>query len=87
MRLVRRHSRVAIYGFTSMLEFLAREVVAREILLPPGRVVTAWSGGEMLYPEQSDVFRRSFGVPILNCYGGRELGRWPGSRPTGHRSA
>jgi phenylacetate-CoA ligase len=28
----------------------------------------------MLFAGQSDLFRRAFGVPILNRYGGRELG-------------
>jgi phenylacetate-CoA ligase len=27
----------------------------------------------MLFESQSETFRRAFGVPILNCYGGREL--------------
>src|SRR5207248_7332353 len=41
--------------------------------LPPGKVATAWNGGEMLFPEQAELFRRAFDVPILNRYGGREL--------------
>ena len=27
----------------------------------------------MVFEEQSKIFRKAFGVPILNCYGGREL--------------
>ncbi|MCA1560502.1 MAG: hypothetical protein LC804_09630, partial [Acidobacteria bacterium] len=64
---------VAVGGFTSMLEFVARRTLERGQTPPVGRVHTAWNGGEMLLPEQIDVFQRAFGVPILNLYGGREL--------------
>ena len=73
MRVVRTRRPVAIYGFTSMLEFVARTVLEDGIRVPAGSVRTAWSGGETLYPEQSSLFREAFGVPILNRYGGREL--------------
>ncbi|QDU82818.1 AMP-binding enzyme [Polystyrenella longa] len=69
---IRRHAPVALYGFTTMLEYIAREMLAAgENYI--GQVATAWNGGEMLYPEQSRLFQRVFGVPILNFYGGREL--------------
>lgn len=64
---------VAIYGFTSMLEFVARRVLETGRKIRPGMVRVAWNGGEMLFPEQSELFRRAFAVPILNRYGGREL--------------
>lgn len=64
---------VAIYGFTSMLEFVARRVLEMGKGIPPGKVKCAWNGGEMLYPSQSELFRQAFGVPILNRYGGREM--------------
>jgi phenylacetate-CoA ligase len=73
LSLVSRKSPVAIYGFTSMLEFVAREVVRRNWNIPAGAVLAAWNGGEMLYPEQAKVFRQAFGVPLLNLYGSREL--------------
>jgi phenylacetate-CoA ligase len=73
LKLVARHSLVAIYGFTSMLEFVAREILRRGDLPPSGKVRTAWNGGEMLFDTQSDLFQQAFGVPILNFYGGREL--------------
>lgn len=73
LHLVRRNRPVCIYGFTSMLEFVARGVLERNLALPPGSVRAAWNGGEMLFPEQSEAFRKAFGVPILNRYGGREL--------------
>jgi phenylacetate-CoA ligase len=73
IRVLRAHRPVAIYGFTSMLEFVARAVLEEGIHVPAGSVRTAWSGGEMLYPEQCRLFREAFGVPILNRYGGREL--------------
>jgi phenylacetate-coenzyme A ligase PaaK-like adenylate-forming protein len=63
----------AVYGMTSMLEFVARRFLERGLTLPPGRVAVSWCGGEMLFPEQSELFRRAFGVPILNLYGGREM--------------
>ncbi|MBD0320253.1 MAG: AMP-binding protein [Gemmatimonadetes bacterium] len=68
-----RFRRAAVYGFTSMLEYVARELVRRGDDRVRGRVRVAWNGGEMLFPEQSELFRRAFGVPILNFYGGREL--------------
>ena len=71
--MLRRHRPTAIYGFTSMLEFMARQVLDAGLHVPPGAVRTAWNGGEMLFREQSELFRRAFGVPILNRYGGREL--------------
>jgi phenylacetate-CoA ligase len=74
LKLITRHSRVAIYGFTSMLEFVAREVLRRGDLPSHGKVRTAWNGGEMLFDTQSDLFQKAFGVPILNFYGGREMG-------------
>jgi phenylacetate-coenzyme A ligase PaaK-like adenylate-forming protein len=71
--LVRKHPAVGIYGFSSMLEFIARETLARGDLPPAGRVVAAWNGGEMLYESQCECFRDAFGLPILNYYGAREL--------------
>lgn len=64
---------VAIYGFTSMLEFIARRVLETKKEIQHGVVRAAWNGGEMLFPEQSEIFRQAFGVPLLNRYGGREL--------------
>jgi phenylacetate-CoA ligase len=75
LELIRRCRRpVAIYGFSSMLHFVAREVLSRGDLPPAGKVCAAWNGGEMLFPSQSEIFEQAFGVPILNLYGGRELG-------------
>jgi phenylacetate-CoA ligase len=73
LHLIRRHRPVAIYGFTSMLEFIAQKTLERNLCPSAGSVRTAFCGGEMLFPEQIEVFRRAFGVPILNRYGGREL--------------
>ncbi len=67
------HGPVAMYGFTSMLEFVARRVLEMGRRIRPGVVRTAWNGGETLFPEQSALFREAFGVPLLNRYGGREL--------------
>ncbi len=71
---IRRHRPVAIYGFTSMLEFVATKALELEIAPPPGSVKAAWNGGEMLFEQQSAIFRKAFNVPILNFYGGREIG-------------
>lgn len=73
LAIVRRERAVAVYGFSSMLEYVARQILETKPHVPGGIVKTAWNGGEMLFPEQSTVFRSAFGVPILNCYGGREL--------------
>jgi len=69
-----RHAPVAVYGFTSMLEYVARQLVESGDVSTQGKVKTAWNGGETLHPLQSELFKRAFGVPILNLYGGRELG-------------
>lgn len=74
LSLLRRERSVAIYGFSSMLEYVARHILEARIQVPAGAVKTAWNGGEMLFREQSTAFMDAFGVPILNCYGGRELG-------------
>ena len=70
---VNRREPVAVTGFTSLLEFVAQRTIDRGGPIPAGNVRTAWTGGEMLFDEQSALFRRAFGVPILNFYGGREL--------------
>jgi phenylacetate-CoA ligase len=73
VQIIRQRRPVAIYGFTSMLEFVAERVLARGLSVGSGSVRTAWCGGEMLFREQSDMFCKALGVPILNRYGGREL--------------
>jgi phenylacetate-coenzyme A ligase PaaK-like adenylate-forming protein len=72
--LITRLRPVALYGFTSMVEHIARELLRRGIIPPPGSVRTVWNGGEMLNPEQARLVRQAFGVPFLNLYGGREVG-------------
>jgi phenylacetate-CoA ligase len=69
----RRHRGVALFGFTSMLEFVAREMVRRGTPPPAGAVRALWNGGEMLYDHQRELFRQVFGIPMRNSYGGREL--------------
>jgi phenylacetate-CoA ligase len=64
---------VAIYGFTTMLEFVARRILETKRKILPGVVRVAWNGGEMLFPKQSEIFRQAFGIPLFNRYGGREL--------------
>jgi phenylacetate-CoA ligase len=64
---------VCIYGFTSMLEYVAQQARERSLRIPAGSIRAAWNGGEMLFPEQSEIFEKVFGVPLLNRYGGREL--------------
>ncbi len=71
--MIRKHRPVAVYGFSSMLEFVARKALELGLAPPRGSVKVAWNGGEMVFEEQSKIFRKAFGVPILNCYGGREL--------------
>jgi phenylacetate-CoA ligase len=73
LALVRRYRPVSIWGFSSMLDFVAKAIVQQQACPPPGSVRTAWNGGEMLLPGQNETFRRAFGVAILNRYGGREL--------------
>jgi len=74
LRLTRQIAPVAIAGFTSMLEFVADRVVERGDAVAPGLVAAAWNGGEMLYEHQKRRFQEAFGHPLLNLYGGRELG-------------
>jgi phenylacetate-CoA ligase len=71
--LLRSRHPAAVYGFTSMLEFVARETLRRQLSPPLGWIAAAWNGGEMLYPEQAELFERAFGVPLLNLYGSREF--------------
>jgi phenylacetate-CoA ligase len=73
LEIVHQRAPVAIYGFTSMLGFVAEAILKRNAALSPGLIAAAWNGGEMLFQEQKDVFRRAFGHPLLNIYGGREL--------------
>ena len=73
LRLVRRLAPAAIYGFTSMLEYVADRILQREESVPHGAVSAAWNGGEMLFEQQKQRFRNAFGCPLLNLYGGREL--------------
>ena len=73
----------AIYGFSSMLDHVAAVVEARGWRVPRGLVRVAWNGGEMLHEAQVERFRRVFGVPILNYYGGRELGTIAAQREAG----
>ena len=74
LTLLRRHRPVAMFGFTSMLEYVARDVLESGTRVESGSVKVAWNGGEMLFPEQAEMFRSAFGTTILNRYGGRELG-------------
>ena len=73
----------AIYGFSSMLDHVARVVQERGWRVPAGLVQVAWNGGEMLFDEQVTRFRDVFGVPIRNYYGGRELGTIAAQREPG----
>jgi phenylacetate-CoA ligase len=73
LALIRKHHHVAVYGFTSMLEFVARRVIERNQRPPSGSVRAAWNGGEMLFDNQKELFQDAFGTPLLNLYGGREL--------------
>ena len=70
---LKSHAQVAIFGFSSMLEYVARVLLERGRTVPPGKVRAAWNGGEMLHGTQVEVFRRALGAPLLNLYGGREL--------------
>ncbi|HLO69045.1 MAG TPA: hypothetical protein VK188_18630 [Holophaga sp.] len=65
---------VGMYGYTSLLDFLARTAIKHGRTVRPGQVTTAWNGGECLFPDQSERFESVFHVPILNYYAGRELG-------------
>lgn len=73
LQLIATHRHVALYGFTSMLEFVARRVIERDERPPIGKVTAAWNGGEMLFENQIELFQDAFGIPLSNLYGGREL--------------
>jgi phenylacetate-CoA ligase len=74
LKIARKHAPVAIYGFTSMLEMVSEVILGKNEALAPGVVAAAWNGGEMLFERQRELFRKAFGIPLLNLYGGRELG-------------
>lgn len=71
--LLQKHPGAAVWGFTSLLDLVARAAIEKGRRPAPGSVSVAWNGGEMLLPEHVDAFRKAFGVPILNLYGGREF--------------
>ena len=73
VRFAQTRGPVAIYGFTSMLEYVSRSILDRGISIPHQAVAAAWNGGEMLYPRQAEMFELAFGKPLLNLYGSREL--------------
>jgi phenylacetate-CoA ligase len=88
--LVLANAPVAMFGFSSMLDFVARELLDAGTPLPKGAVAVAWSGGEMLLESHVSAFERAFGTPILDRYGGRELSTMacqhaPGARLTVNR--
>jgi phenylacetate-CoA ligase len=64
---------VAIYGFTGLLEYVARHLLESHSMPVPGLVKAAWNGGEMLFENQVSLFDQVFGCPLQNLYGGREL--------------
>ncbi len=70
---LQRNHPAAVYGYSSMLEHVARRVLERDEPVGPGWVHTAWGGAEMLFESQSELFRKAFGVPLLNWYGSREF--------------
>ena len=74
LRQIRCRRPVALYGFTSMLQFLAERMLEEQKTVERGDVVAAWNGGEMLFDEQATVFQEAFRTPLRNFYGGRELG-------------
>lgn len=74
VKLIGTQSRVALYGFTSMLQFVAEKILEQGRPMTDGRVAAAWTGGEMLFDQQAQVFHKAFGTPLLDNYGGRELG-------------
>jgi phenylacetate-CoA ligase len=73
LALIQRKQPVALYGFTSMLDFVATQVMDRGFQVAPGWVKAAWNGGEMLFEDQATRFRSAFHTPLFNRYGGREL--------------
>ena len=81
---VARAGSCVMYGFTSMLEFVARELIRRGDTGLRGRLRAAWNGGEMLFPSQSELFERATGVPLQDMYGGREVGAMA-YKPSGAR--
>lgn len=82
-RLIACRHGAAIYGFSSMLEHVARVVQREGWPVPRGLVRVAWGGGEMLHDDQVRLFEAVFGVPILDFYGGRELGPIAAQRTAG----
>lgn len=69
---IQHYKKVAIWGFSGLLEFVAQNVIDRRLSVK-GKVEAVWNGGEMLSEAQSTLFARAFGAPIKNMYGGREL--------------
>jgi len=73
IRVTSKMPRFCLYGYTSILTFLAELLLERGDDRFHGRVACAWNGAETLSSDQSLLFERAFGSPLLNHYGGREL--------------
>lgn len=71
--MIDRHRELAVYGYSSLLERVAQQVLEGGRRPAGGRLCGAWNGGEVLLPSQAQTFKAAFGTPLLNHYGGREL--------------
>ncbi len=58
--MLRRESPVAMYGYSSLLEYIAERTLASGEQVQPKSVAVAWNGGEMLFENQVELFKRAF---------------------------
>lgn len=73
-QLLESHDTLGLYGYATLLDQAAQHFLDAGYAIPPGKILTAWSGAEALHQGQSDKFFRAFGRPLHNQYGGREFG-------------
>ena len=74
LALVRRERAIAVYGFSSNARVCSPTNRGDEGFYTHGNSENGLERWRNAIPgEQSAVFHSAFGVPILNCYGGREL--------------
>jgi phenylacetate-CoA ligase len=63
-----------IYGYASSVALLAAHARERRSSLRLPGLQVVCTTGEPLYPHQRDLIRETFGVPVANEYGSRDIG-------------
>jgi phenylacetate-CoA ligase len=73
LELIQANAPCALYGFASAFETCAQWMLGQRRVLPPGQVVCAWNGAEMLTERTRELFAAAFSLPLRDLYGGCEV--------------